>query len=100
MRSLLGDTLAPGRARVQPVSDVRRGVANELADLPIPRPFPFAAPVTQRGHGDANPPRYITLIEQGFNLSVPRLAALKVSSNRFHAPIIGQRMCRRSMEAM
>src|SRR5579884_1667067 len=82
---------------VQPLLNVGWRVANQLADLAVARAPSFAAPVTQRGHGNANPPRHIPLIEQRFDPPIPRIADLGVPSNRFHAPIFGQGMCRRSM---
>jgi hypothetical protein len=97
---LRAEALAARRSGVQPVTDIGGCVADELADLAIPRSLALRPPITERGHRDANPSRHVAFVQQGFDWLVAHFACALGASNRFHTPMMGLWVCGRSMWAM
>ena len=70
--------------------------ADPVAGRAGARAVAIAARAAQSGRREANPPRHVPLVEQDLDLPLSSFAHPCLSSNRFHAPMMGQRMCRRS----
>ena len=66
---------------------------NELTDLAVTRALTFRSPVPKSGHRDANPSRHVAFVQQGFDRLVAHFACALGVSNRFHTPMMRQRVC-------